>query len=94
MKPMFRSLGGSWLTRSPAINMSPEVGLSRPEMTRRIVDFPQPLGPTIVRNSSGRTSRSTLSTAVNHPSGRRGSGNLLDRLRSVIAVVIGAPFPT
>src|SRR5712671_399551 len=56
-------------TAQPAasILMAPEVCLSRPARIRNSVDFPQPLGPTMQRNSPGATRRSTWSMATTLP---------------------------
>ena len=41
--------------RSPPIQSSPEVGLSKPATIRNSVVFPDPLSPRIVRNSPSAT---------------------------------------
>src|SRR5947209_15615183 len=56
-------------TAQPAAStvMVPAVCLSRPAKIRSNVDFPQPLGPTMQRNSPGATLRSTWSIATTLP---------------------------
>src|SRR3954454_18710835 len=44
--------------------MAPVVGSSNPATIRRIVDLPQPDGPSSTMNSPSPTSRLTLSTAM------------------------------
>src|SRR3569833_411535 len=61
---MSRSLGALSLTRSPAMRSSPEVMSSRPAIMLRVVDFPQPDGPTRMMNSPSAISRATSCTAV------------------------------
>src|SRR3989442_3547869 len=56
---------------SPIRRISPFVGLRRPQRSLRSVVFPAPLGPKMVRNSPGRTTRSTPSTAGRAPKERR-----------------------
>src|SRR6202043_1831171 len=58
-----RSFGGTSLTTSPPIMMSPSVISSSPAIIRRVVDFPQPDGPTSTTNSWSAMSRSTDGTA-------------------------------
>src|SRR3954452_17766412 len=64
---------GSWNTkpicgRAPSLQMiSPSLAGIRPAMRRRIVDLPQPDGPSSVRNSPRRTSRSTPARASTPP---------------------------
>lgn len=65
---MSRSFGAFSLTRSPAIRSSPEVMSSSPAIMLRVVDFPQPDGPTRMTNSPSAISRSTSDTAT-APSG-------------------------
>ena len=52
-KTVFTSLlyGGSLEISMPLNNTSPPLGSSNPAMIRRVVVFPQPLGPRRVRNS-------------------------------------------
>ncbi|MCY1372914.1 hypothetical protein D9M69_601530 [compost metagenome] len=42
---MRRLEGGSWVTSRSPIWMLPEVGVSSPAIMRKVVDFPQPDGP-------------------------------------------------
>ena len=69
--PMLRLFGG---TVDPAGGVEDDVvpeadvarrsAVSSPAMQRRVVVFPQPLGPSSTRNSPDATSRSRSSTAV------------------------------
>src|SRR5688572_14301637 len=60
---MSRSLGGrSFTTRSPMV-ISPAVISSSPATMRRVVDLPQPEGPTSTMNSLSRMWRLTSFTA-------------------------------
>src|SRR6185369_13871576 len=80
----WRSRGVRKSAGSPSISTSPEVSGSRPATKRRIVDLPQPLGPSRTMNSPSRTSRLRSSTAT-APSGKV----LLTPLSSTVAT--GAP---
>src|SRR6201999_3492423 len=60
---MSRSLGGTSLTRSPPIMISPSVMSSSPAIIRKVVDLPQPDGPTSTTNSWSAMSRSMPRTA-------------------------------
>jgi hypothetical protein len=51
------------LTITPPIQISPDVGSSRPAIMRSRVVFPEPDGPRRTRNSPSRLSRSTPTTA-------------------------------
>ncbi len=51
-------------------------------MSRRSVDFPHPLGPTIEINSPAPTSSVTASSARTRTSGLSGAGKLLLTLRT------------
>src|SRR5436309_2484947 len=53
--------------RSPFSRMSPEFGLSIPASIRKSVVLPLPDGPTMVKNSPSRISRSIESTAATSP---------------------------
>src|SRR5688500_6768758 len=65
---MSRSLGARSLTRSPPMRSSPDVMSSRPAIMLRVVDFPQPDGPTRMMHSPSAISMSTSRTAT-APSG-------------------------
>ena len=54
-----RLRGGSWSTGSPSIRIMPFSALVRPAIRRNRVDFPQPEGPSSVRNSPSATLSST-----------------------------------
>ena len=54
---MLRSPGGIGLTSCPPITTLPSLGCSSPAISRKIVDLPQPEGPTSVRNSLSSTDR-------------------------------------
>src|SRR5215470_11511974 len=60
---MSRSFGGTSLTTSPPIIISPSVMSSRPAIMRSVVDLPQPDGPTRTTNSWSAISRSMPRTA-------------------------------
>src|SRR4029078_10955794 len=60
---MSRSFGGTSLTTSPPIMMSPPVMSSRAAIIRSVVDLPQPEGPTRTTNSWSAMSRSMPRTA-------------------------------
>src|SRR5216683_3664998 len=60
---MSRSFGGTSLTTSPPIMISPSVISSSPAIIRSVVDFPQPDGPTSTTNSWSAMSRSMPRTA-------------------------------
>src|SRR3954453_11905139 len=51
----------------PASSTLPSSGRSKPAIIRRHVVFPEPDGPSSVKNSSSRMSRSTRSTATTSP---------------------------
>ena len=55
---MSRSFAGRLFTRRPPIRISPPDGASRPAIIRSNVDFPQPEGPTKMRNSRSAIDRS------------------------------------
>ncbi|MET4761096.1 hypothetical protein ABH970_001468 [Bradyrhizobium ottawaense] len=60
---MSRSFGGTSLTTSPSIMMSPSLMSSSPAIMRSVVDLPQPEGPTRTMNSWSAISRSMPRTA-------------------------------
>src|SRR6266496_926587 len=62
-----RCRGVRSLTRTPPIQISPEVGSSSPAIIRRSVVLPDPEGPRRTRNSPSRLSRSTPTTAPTWP---------------------------
>jgi len=65
---MSRSFGALSFTTLPPIFSSPEVMSSRPAIMLRVVDLPQPDGPTRMTNSPSWMSRLKSSTASD-PSG-------------------------
>ena len=65
--PSPRSPGSSSFTTSSPMTISPEVGVSRPEIMLRVVVFPQPDGPTMMRNSPSSIRRFTPATATTDP---------------------------
>ena len=65
---MSRSLGALSLTTWPSMISLPAVMSSRPATMFRVVDFPQPDGPTRMMNSPSAMVRLKLSTA-SAPSG-------------------------
>src|SRR6476646_9324154 len=62
-----RLSGGSLVTSRPRSSIRPEVGASKPPIIRRVVVLPQPDGPSKLKNSPSRTSRSMWSTATASP---------------------------
>ena len=52
------------VTALPCTRTSPSLAASRPETRVRVVDLPQPLGPTTAQNWPGSTVRSTSARAV------------------------------
>src|SRR3954470_24482261 len=71
------------VTARPCTSTVPSLAGSRPETSPSVVDFPQPVGPTIVTNSPGATSRVTSRSAVKEPAPL--VGNRLVARRSEIA---------
>src|SRR3954470_9029953 len=67
---MSRSLGARSFMRSPPMRSSPSEMSSSPAIMFRVVDFPQPDGPTRMMNSPSATSMLT-SSAPRVPSGYR-----------------------
>ena len=51
-------------TDFPSMAMSPPVGFSKPAIIIKVVDLPDPLGPSSVRNSPERMSSETPATAA------------------------------
>src|SRR5258708_28064438 len=72
-------------TSTPSSRILPEVGCSKPAISRKVVVLPQPEGPSREKNSPLATVRSTLSTAI--------SPNLLVSPDSSIAPPPTAPPP-
>ena len=64
---MLRSCTVRSLTRLPSMKMSPEVGTSKPAISRNTVVFPLPLGPSKPSSSPSFTTNETLPTAVPEP---------------------------
>ena len=60
---MSRSLGGTSFITLPSMVSSPPLISSRPAIIRRVVDLPQPEGPTRTMNSRSAISRLKSSTA-------------------------------
>ncbi len=64
---MYPTVRGIPVTGVPAtVTLPPLVG-SRPEISDRVVDLPQPVGPTTATNSPCATSNVTSRIAVNEP---------------------------
>src|ERR1041384_2839559 len=61
---MLRSLGSMSLTRSPSTRISPELMSSSPTIMLSSVDFPQPDGPTRMKNSPSPMVKSASLTAA------------------------------
>src|ERR1035438_2689046 len=83
---MSRSRGGTSFTTSPPIQISPDVISSSPAIMRRVVDLPQPDGPTRTTNSSSSISRSMPLTAWTLPS------NAFDTLRIETCAILALPL--
>src|SRR5919109_4135089 len=72
--PSLRFWGGTQVgglsdeTTRPAIEIAPPFGTSKPAMHRNRVVLPEPLAPTITKNSPSATSRSSDFTAATVPS--------------------------
>src|SRR5881296_492791 len=64
---MLRFWTGMSLTRWPRMKMSPAVGVSRPEIIRKTVVLPPPLGPSNATNSPSLTEKLTWLTAATWP---------------------------
>ena len=60
--PVSRRCGGRFVTSRSPKRIRPEVGLMNPAIMRRVVDFPQPDGPSSVKNSPSPTVRVRSST--------------------------------
>ena len=60
---MSRSLAGTRFITRPSMRSSPEVIASSPAIMRRVVDLPQPDGPSRTMNSPSSISSETSSTA-------------------------------
>jgi hypothetical protein len=62
-----RANGGRSDTSVPASSTVPASGRSKPAISRNVVVLPEPDGPSSVKNSPRRTSRSMPSTAATSP---------------------------
>ena len=62
-----RRAGGTYVTSRPCSRIRPSVGSSKPAIMRSVVVFPQPEGPSIVKNSPSRIVNETSSTAQKSP---------------------------
>src|SRR5512139_3325000 len=62
-----RLAGGRLVTSRPLMWMMPVLTDSKPAMSRRIVDLPQPDGPSTTRSSPAWAVKLTLSTAHTSP---------------------------
>ena len=65
--PSPRSPASVWVTTRSPITTSPAVGSTSPEIMLSVVVLPQPDGPTRIRNSPSRISRSMPLTAAKLP---------------------------
>ncbi len=61
--PIDRRQGGTARTGSPAMKMSPAVGVWNPAIMRKSVVLPEPDGPRMVRKAPVARSKETSSTA-------------------------------
>ena len=68
---MSRWLAGFWLTSSPPIRISPDVGSSSPAIILSVVVLPQPDGPSSMKNSPSSTVKVEDRTAVKLPNSLR-----------------------
>src|SRR5262245_28999134 len=82
--PTPRCCGGASVTSSPSSATSPESGCSRPAMTRRSVDFPDPDGPRSAVSEPPAIAIETSSSATYSP-------NRLVTRRTAIATVVLLP---
>ena len=64
---MPRAAGGRRVTSRPAMWMVPDVGWSRPAMSRSVVDLPQPDGPSRTTNEPGSAEKVMPSRARDSP---------------------------
>ena len=92
-----RLSGGSVVMSRPRSSIRPAVGSSKPPIIRRVVVLPQPLGPSIEKNSPDRMSIETRSTARTSRkclvrSVRRISGVRRRATRSIIRASLGGDF--
>ncbi len=62
-----RRAGGTYVTSSPCSSTRPSVGSSNPAIMRSVVVFPQPLGPSMEKNSPCRIVRLQSSTTLLSP---------------------------
>src|SRR2546421_6619289 len=76
-----RSLGRRSVTLRPPMKISPQVTSSSPAMSRRMVDFPHPDGPTSTMNSPSWIWSEKSSTA------RTSSPNCLEMFSSTISAI-------
>src|SRR3954452_21465983 len=83
---MSRSLGALSLTTCPSMINLPAVMSSRPAIMLRVVDFPQPDGPTRMTNSPSAMSMSHSWTA------RAPSGYFLVTLSRTISAMCNSPL--
>ena len=60
---MPRLLGSACVTSRPSIEIVPASGSSKPAIMRKVVDLPQPDGPSSVSSSPVRDARLTSRTA-------------------------------
>ena len=60
---MLRFDGGASVTSAPPMRTRPAVTVSRPAISRSVVDLPQPEGPSSTANVPASTSKLTSSTA-------------------------------
>ena len=79
-------MGARSLTRCPSICSSPEVMSSSPTIIRRVVDLPQPDGPTKIMNSPSAMSRLMSLTAL-----KPSPYSLTMCLRVMLAITVCSP---
>src|SRR5688572_8533726 len=89
-----RLSGGSRVMSRSRRTIRPDVGSSNPPIIRRVVVLPHPDGPRREKNSPGRTSRETPSTARTSPKRFSRSMRRISAAATSLGVIIGRPEPT
>src|SRR3954464_5641807 len=80
-----RSCGAVRETSIPPSSIRPPSGRSKPAIRRSVVVLPEPEGPSSVKNSPRRTSRSMLSTAITPPYALRTPASRMSSSRAATA---------
>src|SRR5689334_1679210 len=87
-----RLSGGSWVMSRPRRRIRPAVGSSKPPIMRSVVVLPQPEGPSSEKNSPGRISSETPSTARTAPNRFSRSMRLISAEPSLGSVIEGRAY--